>query len=405
MNNQPSYRIIFHIDMNAFFASCAVAQNRHYENKPIVIAHNDVFRKSIILTASYEARRFGIKATMMVRDAIKLCPSLQIVEPDYELYQRYSQLFFKYLYSITHKIEITSIDEGYMDVTELCQSISAIDLAKKIQNELYQIHHLPSSIGIAPNKFLAKMASDMKKPMGITILRKREIETLLWPLPISSMFGVGKKTHPKLESIGISTIKDCAQYKDKPLLIKTVGPSMADYLIERANGNDNSEVNYQAVDEIASISHSHTFSYNILNVKHIKDTLKVLSNTISNRLLTQQLVAQTIGIQIKYGNFMSINRSRGLDKPISDSLELWNVVEELFDDYYDEQFDVRLVGVFATRLTESKQKVRQYSIFDDMDQVSKENQRDQLLKQIKNQFGNDSIKVGFYEYKNKGESK
>ena len=136
---KTTYKIIFHIDMNCFFASCEIAENDSLKNLPIVIAHNDVFRKSIILTASYEARKYGIYTTMLVRDAIKLCPELTIVEPNYSLYQHYSQLFFNYLYTITNKIEITSIDEGYLDVTEVCENIHAVELANCMKNTNYLV--------------------------------------------------------------------------------------------------------------------------------------------------------------------------------------------------------------------------------------------------------------------------
>lgn len=391
--------------MNCFFASCEIAENESLKNQPIVVAHNDVFRKSIILTASYEARKFGIYTTMLVKDALKLCPQLIVVEPNFSLYQSYSQLFFNYLYTITNKIEITSIDEGYLDVTDVCQKVNAIELANQIQKHLYEKYKLPCSIGIAPNKFLAKMASDMKKPMGITILRKREVQEKLWPLPIGAMLGVGKKTKPRLEAIGITTIGDAAKLENQDRLVKVVGKAMAAYLYERANGIDNSEVDYLSFDEVSSVSNSHTFDYDIYNVKLIKETLKVLTNTVSDRLMNRNLVAQTIGIQIKYANFKMINRSKSVDHSMNDSLEMWAVVEDLFDDYYDGISEVRLVGVFATRLQDAKAAVKQYSIFDDFNKVDKEENLHSLLSKIKNIYGKQAINIGYYEYKEKGEEK
>lgn len=393
MQQSINYRIIFHIDMNSFYASCEQAVNKDLQNKPVVVAHNDVFRKSIILTASYEARKYGIKTTMMVKDAIKLCNDLIVVEPHYELYQHYSQLFFDYLRTISNKLEITSIDEGYMDLTDVCQKINAVELANTIQQTLLNIHQLPCSIGIAPNKFLAKMASDMKKPLGITVLRKREIEQLLWPLPISSMYGVGKKTAPKLQEIGINTIGDILKV-DENKLSDVVGKSMFDYLINRSLGIDSSEVDYYSFDAVSSVSNSHTFDYNLLNVKMMKDTLKVLNNSVSERLINKNLLANTIGIQIKYGDFKLINRSKGIDKPINDSLEMWNVVEELFEEHYDWVSEVRLVGVFATRLVENSNELKQISIFDDFDKLSKEENVNNILNKINKMYKNKIINIG-----------
>jgi len=395
---KSKYRIIFHIDMNCFFASCEIAENEELKNKPVIIAHNDVFRKSIILTASYEARKYGIYTTMSTGEAIKLCPHVVIVEPNFQLYEQYSEKFFKYLYTITNKVEPMSIDEGYLDVTDISKGSDSIDLAKKIRDTLLKEYKLPVSIGIGPNKFLAKMASDMKKPLGITILRKREINKYLWPLPVGKMVGVGKKTKPRLESIGIKTIGDLANYEDLERLKEATGPGIAESLIQKANGNDNSKVDYSSVDEVSSVSNSHTFNYNVIKTNIMKDTLKVLSNTVSERLNNRNLLAQTIGIQIKYANFKMINRSTGLDEAINDSLDLWHIVSDLFDDHYDGVSEVRLVGVFATRLIKKENQIKQYTIFDDISQLSRENKIEHLLTKIKKQYGDDSIKVGYYEY-------
>lgn len=391
--NKPSYRIIFHIDMNCFFASCEIAENPSLAGKPLVIARDDVFRKSIILTATYEARKYGIYTTMLVKDAIKLCPQVIVAEPHYDLYQYYSKQFFEYLKSITKYIEPMSIDEGFLDVTEVCQKIDALTLAKTIQDTLLKKYKLPCSIGIAPNKFLAKMASDMKKPLGITILRKREIPELLWPLPIEDMMGVGKKTAPKLKTIGINTIGDAANYQNKDLLIKTVGTAMAEYLKEKSYGIDNTPVVFESNDLTESISNSLTFDFDEIDLKVIKDTLKMLSNSVSYRLEKDNLKAYTVGIQIKYNTFKTINRSKGLITPLNDNIELYSVVSELFDEFYDDT-PVRLVGVFANRLIKYQEEVKQYSLFDNLDQLEKENKIYQLLRSINNNAGNNIINIG-----------
>lgn len=391
--NKPSYRIIFHIDMNCFFASCEIAENPSLAGKPLIIARDDVFRKSIILTATYEARKYGIYTTMLVKDAIKLCPQVIVCEPHYDLYQYYSKQFFVYLKSITNNIEPMSIDEGFLDVTNVCQKVDALTLAKTIQETLLKKYKLPCSIGIAPNKFLAKMASDMKKPLGIIVLRKREVPELLWPLPIEDMIGVGKKTAPKLKAIGINTIGDAANYKNNDLLIKTVGPAMTEYLKEKSYGIDNSPVVSESNDLSESISNSLTFDFDELDLKVIKDTLKMLTNSVSYRLEKDNLKAYTIGIQIKYNTFKMINRSRSLTTPLNDNVELYSVVNELFDEYYDDT-PVRLVGVFVHRLIKYQDEVKQYSLFDDLDQLEKENKIHQLLRNINNNIGNNIINIG-----------
>ncbi|MFA6890257.1 MAG: hypothetical protein WCQ80_04500, partial [Bacilli bacterium] len=176
-----------------------------------------------------------------------------------------------------------------------------------------------------------------------------------------------------------------------------------EYLLDRANGNDSSDVNYQPDDEVSSISHAHTFHYNVISIQVIKDTLKVLSNSVSQRLINRGLFASTVGIQLKFGDFQQINRSRGLVDGIQESDEFWNVIEDVFDEYYDGISEVRLVGVFATRFVNQKAKTKQVTIFDDFSKISKEEQLSKILGTIKNQYGDTSIQVGYYKYEKKEE--
>ncbi len=388
-----SYHIIFHIDMNAFFASCEIAKNPSLKGIPIVVAHDEPLRKSIVLTASYEARKYGIKTTMLTRDAIKLCPSVKIVEPHYEYYNQYSKMFFDYMDKITKIVEPMSIDEGFFDVTEICEKIHPLELAKKIQMDLYNMG-LPSSIGIGPNKFLAKMASDIKKPLGITVIRKREIDKILWPLKIEDMIGVGKKTAPKLHNIGIYTIGDAANFKDLKLLQETVGDSMADYIIDRANGGGSTELSLPNPDDFSSVSNSQTFEHDVNSVVVMKDLLKNLLNSVCHRMEKHDVVAYNFGIQIKYSDFQLISRSTSINNPTNDSYDIWPLIDELFEDNYDNTKYVRLLGVFASRCQKRSEQNKVYTLFDDLDQVEKENQVKKLLNKINNNLGENTIKIG-----------
>lgn len=392
---QNNYRIIFHIDMNCFFAACEIAQNPELKGLPIVVARDDVFRNGIILTASYEARKYGIYTTMLVKDAIKLCHNLIVVEPNHQLYSYYSKKFFDYLYSITKKVEPMSIDEGFMDVTDICKGEEAIKLAETIQKKLLNDYNLPCSIGIAPNKFLAKMASDMKKPLGITILRKRDVQTKMWPLPIEDIVGIGKKTAPKLHELGIHNIGDIANYKDVETLKNTIGNAMTEFLLNRVNGIDNSLVNYENNEDVSSISNSSTFDVEQIDDKIFKNTLKVLTNSVSYRLEQDNYLAYTIGVQIKYNNFQTINRSRGLNIPINDSKQMYEIICDIFDDNYDGITPIRLLGVFANRLKKEETIHKQYTLFDDLDKLDKENNIHVLLSKINKQYNNEIINFGY----------
>ena len=201
-----SLQIIFHIDLNAFFASAEISQNPQLVGKPIVVCRES--RRSIITTASYEARKYGIHSAMPLFQAKKLCPQLITVPPHFALYKTLSQEFFQIISTFSKKLEVASIDECYVDMTEYIQEhhLQPYQVAQNIQKKVYNTLNLQCSIGIAPNKFLAKMASDMKKPMGITILTKRNFKEKLWHLPVGQMHGIGKKTVPKLEQHGIYTM-------------------------------------------------------------------------------------------------------------------------------------------------------------------------------------------------------
>ena len=181
-------RIIFHFDMNCFYASVEMAYHPELKGKPLAIAGNPEERKGVIVTSSYEARAKGVKTTMPLWQARRLCPELIVRRPNFDRYRQASKDIFTFLAEITPMIEPVSIDEGYMDVTDVKQH--PVELARYIHKQLKKTLDLPCSIGIAPNKFLAKTASDMEKPMGLTILRRRELPQMLWPLPIEEMHGV-----------------------------------------------------------------------------------------------------------------------------------------------------------------------------------------------------------------------
>ena len=390
---QTSYRIIFHIDLNCFFAACEVLENPSLKGKPIVVCHSDPLKRSIILTASYEARRYGIYTTMLLNEAIKLCPGLTAVEPHYQYYKKYSDQFFAYLRSVTKYVEPMSIDEGFLDMSEVVKE-NAEEFAYKMQEHILKEIGLPCSIGIGPNKFLAKMASDMKKPLGVTVLRKRDIPTKMWPLPVKDMLGVGKKTRARLEPLNIKTIGDLANFPDKELLKQTVGIAMFDYINERCFGIDNSKVEYENLDEISSISNETTFNISMTNIKFIKEHLKILTNQVSHRLVKRKLAAQTVGIKIKFSDFTTISRSRGLKRAINDSMDMWEIVNDLFDDLYDGFSEVRLVGVFCTRFIDQVNSIRQFSLFDNLEEAEKDKKVNNLVKMLQKEYGSDSIQMG-----------
>lgn len=310
------------------------------------------------------------------------------------LYAEYSRKFFDYFLSITPLVEPGSIDEAYLDVTDVYAPSMIVDLARTMQNDILTKFNLPCSIGIAPNKFLAKMASDMKKPLGITVLRKREIDKLLWPLPISSMYGVGTRSLDSFKALNIKTIGDLANYKDMKLLQDVLGKTSAESLYYHANGGGSTEVDVNRFTDVSSISNSQTLDHDEYDPVKMLLMIKILTNTLSNRLSKANLKAHTFTLQIKYNTFKLVSKSKTFTDPINDEKKMYNIMKDLFEDLYDNITAVRLFGVGANKLVESKEEVRQLSLFDDLDEVEKDHNITSLLESINKSIGSIVIKRG-----------
>jgi DNA polymerase-4 len=387
---EKKYRVIFHIDLNAFFASCEMAQDETLRDKPIGIGGST--DRGVLTTANYVARQYGVKSGMSTIEAKRLCKELIILPVNFDLYHEYSEKFFQLLEEYVKDIEKGSIDEGYMDVTDLSDTIHPIDLAKEIQRRLVEEHNLPVSIGIAPNMFLAKMASDMKKPLGITVLRKRDVKEKLWPLPIESFYGIGKKTYPNLKLIGIETIGDLATFEDQRKLSLVLG-NRKDEFIQKAHGEGETIVDpYRHVD-MKSIGNSNTYSNDLFEYQDIIEKLQALTKKVTNRLQEDDSVAKTISIQVRYHDFTQINRSFTLEYHTDRFLDIYEVVERLYDENQNDK-PIRLLGVSVSNLIESKDNIKQISIYEIDENTPKEEAVKNVLDSINNAYGQKIIHKG-----------
>ena len=387
-------RIIFHIDMNCYYVACELINNPQLLNEPIAVASKGASYKGIILTSSYSARKYGIYSGMPTSEALKLYPKVILLEPHYELYNKYHQKFVEYFRSITPILEVASVDEAYLDVTDVCKKIHPEALAKRIQDYVYNTLHLPCSIGIGPNKLLAKIGSDYKKPLGITVLRKREVKQKLWPLPISSMMGVGKKTLKELEFLKIKTIEDFVKYQDVEVLKAIIGNLTYDFLINQAMGNGDDFVNPNSHDTYLSMSHSETFENELFDKRVMEEELLRISKIISDRLIKQKVLGQTITLQIKYNTFKNITRSKTIIEPVNDYNVIYNVIKELFDDSYDDVTPVRLFGISVSKLTDIDKTIKQMSIYDNFDDMDKSVSIDKLINAINKDIGKNLLIKG-----------
>ncbi len=374
--------VYFHIDLNAFFANAEILLDPSLKGKPLVVSGKT--RRSVVSTASYEARKYGIHSAMPVSEAQKRCRELIIVEGHYEWYRELSSRFMDIIRSYTDIIEQASIDECYADMTEVIQKYERpLDLAWTIQRRVLQETGIPCSVGIGPNMFLAKMASDMKKPMGITVLRIREVKERLWPLPIGDMRGVGNKTVPVLEEMGIHTIGDLASWKDITSLSTVFGKNTEE-IIRRANGYDDREIvtEYDA----KSMGVSETLLEDVTDYEELRGLIRLLSRKLSKRLRSSHKAGYRVSVRICYYDFRNNDRSVRLDHPVFKADDLFLGAISLFDDNWDEGEAVRLLGISVSDLISDEKIVSQMSLFDEA-QESREETAD-ILAELNRMTGN-----------------
>ena len=352
-------KIIMHIDLNCFFARAQVIKEPELEGKPLIIAGTT--RRGIVSTASYEARKFGINSAMPTYMALRLCPNVIIRNCDFNLYHELSQKFFSYIKKYTDIIEIASIDECYADMTEVMKDCKdPVAFLKNLQDNLFQETKLMCSIGLAPTKFLAKMASDIKKPMGITIIRRKDIKNILWPLPIKDMFGIGKKTYPKLEKIGIKTIGDFAL--DQQEETKKILGKFYYVLKDWAYGKGSDEVIVEANDP-KSIGNSSTFLFDTDDYEEIRSMIYQESLDVSKRAEKENKIGYTITIVIKDSDFKTTSKSETIQVPTNSVEDIYNTALKLYDNYFANKM-IRLVGVTLSNLIDKKEFFVQMSFFD-----------------------------------------
>ena len=387
----PIFRIIFHIDLNAFFASCETTLRPELENLPLAITGEKSSKRGIVVTANYVARQYGVHSAMPLMQAKKKCPHLVVASANFDLYRKISQQFIQLLHEYSDQVEKASIDEAYVDVTHLYQEIHPLHLAQQIQQRIFNELKIGCSIGVAPNKFLAKMASDMKKPNGITVLRKRDLPHILWPMPIEEMFGVGKASSPKLKQLGINTIGDLVHYKDVDKIEQLFGHHALKW-IENAKGNDQNPINPNKYEVPSSIGHSTTFSKDYCFDEEIKAEAKRMCIKTSNRLKKYGLYAKTISIQLKDTSFKQITRSQTVQVPIQSVNELYPIIEELFDEHWEGQA-LRLIGVNTTNLVNTNKVTQQLNLFNYQSFASEE-KLNQTIQQIKTKHGTHLIQKG-----------
>ena len=340
-------KVIFHIDLNAFYASCQLIEDPYLKGKAFIVGGSAITKRGVVLTASYEARKYGIRSGMNVKDAFDLYPHVLVAPTQFDLYKKHSKRFFDYLKTWTPLMMKASIDEAYLDMTHHDHPIEVAKTIQKILNEVYQ---LPNSIGIAPTLFLAKMASDIKKPLGITIVRKRDIVDKLFPLPIHDLYGLGRKTFPKLIEEGILTIGDFTRKENHDKILQYMSDDHYQSFLLHLYGNSTNVIDDQ-YSKPKSISQETTLNYDIEIEEMIIDMMDPLIDDIVDKLNKHQLFAKTIGYKLKTNTFKLQTKSLTLSKSTQDLNVIKEAIKDLFMKHYDHT-PIRLIGVYVSNLDE-----------------------------------------------------
>ncbi len=354
-------KIIMHIDLNAFFATAEEARNPSLRGKPIVVGHPG--RRGVVSTANYEARKYGVHSAMPTYEAINKCPSLIVVPCDFAYYEMLSNSFFAFLRRISPLVEPASIDEGYVDMTSVLKNEkNPLLYLQKLQKSIYDELDLKCSIGIAPSKFLAKMASDLKKPMGITVCRRKDMETLIYPLPISSFWGIGKKTAPKLEALGIATIGDFKKRcdEDDPAVAELLGKFFFTAK-EWVNGYGDDTVNPEPFDP-KSIGRMETFSSDTNDYEEISYKIQELAREVATAAQREGKKGKTVSLVVKDTSFKSHDKSSTSKSATNDFEDIYTKALSLYEHNFLGQV-IRLVGVSLSSLIDPKEETVQLSFW------------------------------------------
>ena len=379
-------RAILHVDMDAFFASVEQLDDPRLHGKPVLVGYAGP--RGVVAAASYEARVFGCRSAQPMSVALRNCPHAIVMPVRFGRYREISDQVFQILESFTPIVEPLSIDEAFLDITDSLRLLGEPEaIARGIKDQIQRTTRLTASVGVAGNKFLAKLASDMDKPDGLTVIRPEDAESILAPLPVGRIWGIGPKTAGRLESLGIKTIGDLRKLPPD-VLERRIG-SDAEHYRRLAAGLDDRPV---VIDrEAKSIGQEQTFGTDLTDPDAVRDVMLEQAEEVARRLRWHNLRARAVVVKIRFGDFQTITRRWTLEEPTDVTIAIWQSARDLFDRWALKEFKpVRLIGVTASDLTGSGAQLELFA------NPSAERQRklDRVLDQISGRFGTDAIRRG-----------
>ena len=332
------------MDLDAFYASVEQRENPSLKTKPLIIGADPKGGKGrgVVVACSYDARKLGVRSGQPISRAYRLCPDANYIRPNLELYQQVSYDVMEFLRKFADKFEQVSIDEAFLDVSQSCLKFGgSVELAKRIKLELKDSEGLACSIGVAPNKSAAKIASDFQKPDGLTHIDAEHVKQFLAPLPVSRISGIGKKTEQSLNELGIRTIGDLATYSPKALYKQFGKPAV--WLWAIANAEENVEVQETYV--MKSIGAEYTFETDTGDWPAIDNQLLALIDSVHKRLLDERMTFRTITLKIRFTGFETYTRAKTIRFPTAGKDEIVDGIRELTNEFRHSPKKIRLVGV------------------------------------------------------------
>lgn len=374
---------ILHVDMDAYFAAVEQKLNPELRGKPIIVCGTG---RTVVATASYEARKYGIKTAMTVPQAKKLCPFVIAVHGNHERYIGTAMAIHKIFLEFTDQVEVFSIDECFLDVTNSQKLFGdGLAIAKKIKQRIKEKIGLTCSVGIAKNKLLAKLASGMQKPDGLVAIKENDAAKIFENLPIQDLCGIGPKITNQLNLLGIRTAKQLGNAPIK--LLKEQFGVLGDVLKQMGNGIDESEVaSYFHEREAKSIGHSHTLEKDTSNLNVINSYIRMLSERVGERLRKEKMLGKTVALTLRYCDFYTFSRHKTLAHYIRTGHEIYSTASEIFKKVLPLKKEIRLIGVTISNLVSGS--VQEF-LFEEM---QKEFNFTNAVDKINSKYGEYTIK-------------
>lgn len=383
----PWPRAILHVDMDAFYASVEQLDHPKLRGKPVLVGYAGL--RGVVAAASYESRAYGCRSAQPMSVALRNCPHAIVMPVRFARYREISQQVFGMLESCSPLVEPLSLDEAFLDVTASQRLLGEpIEIATRIKNQVLAATGLTASVGVAANKFLAKLASDLRKPDGLCVIRPEEAEATLAPLPVTRLWGVGPKTAAGLADIGIRTIADLRKFPAGSLAAR-MGQDEAGHYRRLSVGLDDRPVVPDR--EAKSIGQEQTFGVDVSDPQTVSDVLLEQTEQVARRLRTHKLRARAVVVKIRFGEFQTITRRTTLPEPSDETATLWHAARDLFRAWTKAGFrPVRLIGMSATAFDSGPAQLPLFA----SPESQKQRRLDAAVDQISGRFGHGAIRRG-----------